>query len=121
MNKYQELLDIIRQNTDYSDYSIKTINAVDEAYEELYKKIEELTKIPTLEEVKKEWEDLGYKIVRHERRELIFKQKEDGTIFTMWYFNNLCYSKYWNGTPESITLQEHKLLTKTFKALGWEM
>jgi hypothetical protein len=107
MNKYQEALDSIC-NKCFGNEPKKIL-------QELVNQ----TKTPTLEDVKKEWEELGYELNRHERRELIFKFKEDGTIFTMWNFNSIRYSKYWRGKPANISLQEHQLLTKTFKALGW--
>lgn len=123
MNKYQEALIYFcngcHHEQEEGDYgTCKRVEGRCKHYRSL-KELVDKEKSPTLEEVKKEWEKLGYELIRHERNELIFNFKEDGTIFTMWNFNEMRYSKYWRGTPANITLQEHQLLTKTFKALGW--
>lgn len=79
-----------------------------------------------LEEVKKEWEDAGYKWLEDEYKiELIFM------FYTLDYAKNIyidkinknycCFEEATGEGYESITLKEHIRLTKTFKALGWEI
>ena len=75
-------------------------------------KLEELTKTPTIEEVKKEWEKLGYEFELYSNKiELINSSKNNEII--IWFNPN-----YYD-CGNSISLKEHQLLTKTFKALGW--
>lgn len=123
MNKYQEALDDIKCDS-YNYIENNYEDGFKQCYKEQFDVLQELvdqTKTLTEEEIIKEWEALGYELIRHERRELIFKSKEDGTIFTMWNFNDIRYSKHWRERPANITIQEHQLLTKTFKMLGWEV
>lgn len=83
-------------------------------------KLEQKEKTPTLEEVIKEWEKLGYEwseysSVIHLSNELLVG---DETIIII---NKEDYSYYRlvNDSLDPIDLREHLLLTKTFKALGW--
>ena len=109
-----------RFNKDLAYKDIKLI--VDEIYKLKVKakKYDEKEKSPTIKEVKKEWEELGYDWKednyfiylkcsdKYAEAEIIIKKytktffKEDGH-FEMLAFNFV----------------EHQLLTKTFKALGW--
>lgn len=72
-----------------------------------------------IEEIIKEWEELGYEwseysktiLLRREMfitTETIIIGKEDFSYYKLAYFN-----------LDHIDLREHQLLTKTFKALGW--
>ena len=88
----------------------------------------ELTKSPTLEEVKKEWEELGwywhyfynengiankYRITKY-----VPSRKRDGSgdyQLEIYLCNN---TKTFN-INFNMDMQEYQLLTKTFKALGW--
>lgn len=72
---------------------------------------------PTLEEVIKEWEELGYKLTRHERCLLEFT-KNDMFLKIYNIGNVITYEKQAYGYSQRITFKEHQLLTKTFKALG---
>ena len=77
------------------------------------KHIEEMTKI-TLEQVKKEWEAFGWKwTVVNEYIILTFKH---GKVYKDILLNNETKSYC---AFKNLTLQEHVLLTKTMKALGW--
>lgn len=79
---------------------------------------------PTLEEVKREWEALGYKWEENEI--YIHITKRDKLLCVT---KDICISKqdkeycvYDEDEDYSclyLLLQEHQLLTKTFKALGW--
>ena len=71
----------------------------------------------TKEEVIKQFELLGYELIRHERRNLIFKKY--GSILDVYNYTNVSYSKHWNSVSVSITLQEHQLLTELFKCYKW--
>lgn len=95
-------------------------------------------KKPTLEEVKKEWEELGYVFSRTTNKEYgldtillekeeiktIQGQSERNIIWIHIYVNSKQFVK--SRMRESgdmgikfFTFEEHQLLTKTFKALGW--
>lgn len=82
-------------------------------------KYQELTKTPTEEEIKKEWEALGYKWKKREHLILLYERKKDKMIC----INTMIYG-YSCGNSDDISLiltfQEHQLLTKTFKLLGWQ-
>lgn len=88
-------------------------------------KLKELTKTPTLEEVKKEWEALGWFFIGlHED----VKNKVSCIIISKYVGKNI-----FSTTDIQLDLEEKdcfirgllnyrelQLLTKTFKALGWE-
>lgn len=77
------------------------------------------TKTPTLEEVIKEWEELGYYFTKTTDNQICLHTKYNGENIIL-ELSNYTYVKYDNhAEPMDITLQEHQLLTKTFKALGW--
>lgn len=101
MNKYQELLQAIKTN--YGEES------------EYYKTTKELVdkETPTLEEVKKEWEELGYTFF------------EDDTHIKLYYCGGQVYifDKKEKGIivfPFITPFRTLNLLSKTLKALGWE-
>jgi homoserine trans-succinylase len=71
----------------------------------------------TEQEILKKFEELGYEIVRHERRNIIFKKY--GAILDVFNYTEVSYSKHWNGISILISLQEHQLLTELFKCWGW--
>lgn len=83
-------------------------------------KLEELTKVPTLEEVKKEWEELGYEWIDNcDFIELLNKSKEE--LFVI----DTIHKKFAKSDDKVkftlyVTFKEHELITKTFKMLGWE-
>lgn len=103
---------------------------------ELYNKYQELVdkNNSTLEEVKKEWEALGYICVCDSETELIFEE-EQSIPFYDFYCKRVHILKKWklydvvtitkkNNKRKEIRLllnfEIHQLLTKTFKALGWK-
>lgn len=74
---------------------------------------------PTLEEVKKEWEELGYvwtegvmyiHLIRLEKDICISKMDKE---YECYNADDCDYQSL------TLTFQEHQLLTKTFIALGW--
>ena len=101
------------------DYIIKGIKG---EYYPCKPDIFELTyeKVYTLEEVKKMWEELGYYFTMTTNTQLCLYTKYESENIIIDLLNNT-YVKY-DDYVESmdITFQEHQLLTKTFKALGWE-
>lgn len=68
---------------------------------------------PTIEEVKEEWEDEGY----------VWKETEFDIklIFKCPYYLKIRIFKNTKKYQGIIDLQEHIRLTKTFRALGWEV
>lgn len=75
---------------------------------------------PTLEEVKKEWEKLEYEWNQREHLILLYKRKIDKMIC----INTTILGYSCSNSDEVsliITYQEHQLLTKTFRALDWEV
>ena len=74
-----------------------------------------------LEDVKKEWENLGYDFIftnsdgyDDEDDELIYLYKINREIF-IWKDKTFSF----DNDTQSLTLLEHQLLSRTFKALGW--
>ena len=69
-----------------------------------------------LDELKKEWEELGYEFIYYGKdfiQEALARNKEERksiNFYTSKRINTLVY----------IDLKMLQLLTKTFKALGWE-
>lgn len=77
---------------------------------------------PTLEEIKKEWEKLGYKWFEDNYKIELITTIDDFVKEIYLDKINKNYCCFDGGTGEeysSITIQEHQLLTKTFRALGW--
>lgn len=107
---------VMKLNED--DYLIKGIKG---EYYPCKPDIFELTyeKVYTLEEVKKEWEELGYSWEEDVYCIRLTNLKEDKVI-TFGFASKSYYCKCIKGyVHRSISFQEHQLLTKTFKALGW--
>lgn len=70
----------------------------------------------TEEEIKKEWEEKGYSWIETKDEILLISKKKQIFIDK----RDKMYSCAGHST-NFITLQEHQLLTKTFKWLGWEV
>ena len=70
---------------------------------------------PTLEEVKKEWEEKGYSWIETKDEILLISNKKQIFIDKR---DKMYSCSGWS--TNFITFQEHQLLTKTFKALGWK-
>lgn len=88
---------------------------------ELHNKYQELIKTPTEEEIIKEWEALGYSFVKGPLKISLFHKEEDIEI-AIWLGDKSYCKAEKNGTDYKwLTFQEHQLLTKTFKMLGWEV
>lgn len=80
---------------------------------------------PTLEEVKQEWEELGYewRIPKEYPHMIYLVDDDDEPHWVLTIKINTQSKKYWkrwgNMDCGSFSFQEHQLLTKTFRALGW--
>lgn len=112
MNKYQEAYSYIKHYCELDDDFIKW-----PLYQRSIKSLKELvdtTKIPTLEEVKKEWESLSY--ILEETEHFLYIKEANGNIVGI--FTKLIESFFTNLFINSECLN---LITKTFRALGWEV
>ena len=119
-NKYQETIyNLVHLNKARGEVFIdhKQLQQDIDILWELYNKYDELTKTPTLEEVKKEWEALWYKCICDDEDLLEFEHE----FLPM----NIEFNKehMWYGSTSNditqFTIREHLLITKTFRALGW--
>lgn len=75
---------------------------------------------PTIEEVKKEWKELGYRIFTIEGYNIClykyYEKYNEEYAITIDLQGN-CY--YCEDMDVVIDMKVHQLLTKTFRALGW--
>lgn len=128
MNKYQKsIYNLVHLNKARGEVFIdhKQLQQDIDILWELYNKYDELTKTPTLEEIKKEWEALGYEwrtpIDYLHMIYLVNYDDEPEWLLTIKI--NTQSKRYWkiwdDGNFDSFTFEEHNLLTKTFRALGW--
>ena len=116
----------LKKQIDYAKFTENSIVTLDIDYaERLLLELTEQYESPTLEEVKKEWEELGYEwripkeyphmiwlVNDDEEERLVLRIKINTQSKTYW--------KLWgDGGFDKLTFQEHQLLTKTMKALGW--
>lgn len=100
-----------------NDYLIKGIKG---EYYPCKPDIFELTyeKVYTLEEVIKEWEELGYKIYFNDAFVCFVNKIKTISIFKVHNaYSYTCYANDATKSYEYILLKEHQLLTKTFKAM----
>lgn len=142
MNKtdYKLAYDYIYNLINLDDDSMKWPLTIDSMniFKEL---VDEKINKPTLEEVKKEWEEEGYsfKIYNDEyhngnvyKRCVIYKEIfMNKRLIVLHYWNKtITFNYFWETFDDEgytvnkymsfdITFQEHQLLTKTFRALGW--
>ena len=104
------------------DQRLIDLNNLKEAFEKLVDKA-----TPTLEEVKKEWEALGYewRTPKEYPHMINLVNDDDDLKWILTIKINTQSKKYWkrwgDGCFKAFTFQEHQLLTKTFRALGWEV
>lgn len=116
--KYEEYKNALYRLTKYIDFpNSHPFNSKEDEPVKFYRLLNELVekeKSPTLEEVKKEWEALGY----------IWKENSSAiNLYGKKYGLHILLSKddkeYFRYDTANFTFQEHQLLTKTMKALGW--
>ena len=120
MNKYQEALDYVNKSV---CTALSCLGVNDTKTKESLHTLQELVdkeKSPTIEEAKKEWEELGYEWIEDNYficLKYSYKYAEDKIIIEKHT------KKFWkeDGHFEMLAFNfvEHQLLTKTFKALGW--
>lgn len=76
---------------------------------------------PTIEEVKKEWEDDGY-IWEEDDYRIYLKNSYNDTKIIIELFSKQYYIReYFSVDYQNVSIKEHIRLTKTFRALGWEV
>ena len=114
----------IKEQIDYAKFTENSIVTLDIDYaERLLLELTEQYESPTFEEVKKEWEELGYKLLyRQQDSTLIELFNENKMTIIIINNNEKSYIKllaYDYSSYCPLNFQEHQLLTKTFKALGW--
>lgn len=109
MSKYEEILN---KQIKYAEFTENPVVCLD--IEVAKGLLITKTKSPTIEEVKREWEEKGYswietrdEILLMSKKKQIFIDKRDKMYSCSGHSTNL------------ITFQEHQLITKTMKALGW--
>ena len=108
-----------RFNKDLAYKDLKLI--VDEIYKLKVKakKYDEKEKSPTLEEVKKEWEEKGFEVENNSKEISFRSQKLNTDIYIDKVSKDVqicvCHYNY----AQTISFELHKLIHKTFKALGW--
>ena len=122
MNKYQEALDYVNKSV---CTALSCLGVNDTKTKESLHTLQELVdkeKSPTLEEVKKEWEELGYEWfeVENNSKEISFRSQKLNTDIYIDKVSKdvqicVCHYNY----AQTISFELHKLIHKTFKALGW--
>ena len=110
----------LKKQIEYAKFTENSVVCLDIDYaERLLLELVEQYETPTLEEVKKEWEELGYKLIRNgDFIELLNKVKEEVFIIDTKHKQ---YSKTDDRVKFTlyITLEEHQLLHKLFEIWGW--
>ena len=134
MNKYQEVLNKIVKSccpncstNGCKGCTIEKIcNATAKQWVDTLQELVDKTKTPTLEEVKKEWEELGYEWrtpIDYPHMIYLVDNDDDELKWVLSIKINTQSKKYWKIWGDevfaSFTFEEHNLLTKTFRALGW--
>lgn len=79
--------------------------------EKLVESLRESEKTLTLEEIKQEWEKLGY-VCEEGACHLVLRYKGTNNMIHIW-------EDHTYRVDDWLTFQEHNLLTRTFRALGW--
>lgn len=113
----------LKKQIDYAKFTENSIVTLDIDYaERLLLELTEKYESPTLEEVKKEWEKLGYEFsFKNENNLLDIVNLEELSVIKIdikgrKYIKVNCVN-YSGFVP--LTYKEHILLTKIFIALGW--
>lgn len=139
MNKYQEYQEAFNnfKKLKYIPNAVNLTMNLDLLQKDIviFQELVDKEKTYTKEEIKKEWEALGYKwdeklyadsIALSKRVEKTWLKNETYTE-THFIIINIINKTYraeifrWLGCEgKPLTFQEHNLLTKTFKMLGWE-
>lgn len=113
MSKFQELY------TKIANRLIPNPERDPDMYNFLKEVKEKLIDEPTLEEVKREWGALGYKWIENKDSIDLLNESKDEIIVIDKENKRVAKTDGRVKIPLFINWQEHQLLTKTFKALGW--
>lgn len=99
----------------FHDQRLIDLNNLKEVFEKLLDK-----ETPTLEEVKKEWEELRYSWLECDPMFIRLENKISNSYIVINKFSKT-YKCFGNRDymGNYLTMSEHRLLTKTFRALGW--
>ncbi len=119
MNKYQEALDYVNKSV---CTALSCLGVNDNKTKESLHTLQELVdkeKSPTIEEVKKEWEELGYEWKETGKEILLDNNIEEKVIRIYKSFKLYHVKALGENYFENASFALHQLLTKTFKALGW--
>ena len=114
----------LKTQIDYAKFTENSIVTLDIDYaERLLLELIKQYESPTIEEVKKEWEKLGYKWFENNGI-IVLKQQIQFTNKFVIITLNSDKKAYWKKVDDNFNFipfmfQEHQLLTKTMKALGW--
>lgn len=117
--EYQEALNELKTVIHDEFDGTKLLNSYLEKIETLQELIDK-EKVPTLEECIKEWEALGWKVI--ENCSIRIKLKSSLSTIQISKIKKVyrkVIGKEENNIGNFLTLQEHQLITKTMKALGW--
>ena len=106
------------ENVQILAYWVNKLRKERAAFRKKAVKYDKLTETPTIEQIKKEWEDLNCEWLETDKHIFIHsKESSDGVIFptvALLYKENKTYvSNY------IFDIKTHKLLTETMKSLGW--
>ena len=124
IKSYDEMLDTLKDVRNYLKIA-RADDCVDELDKVAKYLINKNNNKPTVEEVFKEFEKLGYKNKPNEKHpHMIYLVDEDGEPkWDLIICINKLSKKYWkrwgDNSFERFTVEEHQLLTKLFKAWGW--
>lgn len=110
----------LKKQIDYAKFTENSIVTLDIDYaERLLLELTKQNESPTLEEVKKEWEELGYVWKETSKEILLDNNIEEKAIRIYKSFKLYHVKALGENYFENVSFSLHQLLTKTFKALGW--
>ena len=110
----------LKKQIDYAKFTENSIVTLDIDYaERLLLELTEQYETPTLEEVKKEWEECGYVWKETNKWILLDNNIEEKTIRIYKSFKLYHVKALGENYFEIVSFALHQLLTKTMKALGW--
>lgn len=116
----------LKKQIDYAKFTENSIVTLDIDYaERLLLELTEQYESPTLEQVKKEWEELGYEWHEINLYIRLIQNKIEWQGYTKEIYIDkgtktyCCFNEETGDGYLYIEPLEHQLLTKTFKALGW--
>ena len=110
----------LKKQIDYAKFTENSIVTLDIDYaERLLLELTEQYESPTIEQVKKEWEECGYVWKETSKEILLDNNIEEKAIRIYKSFKLYHVKELGENYFENVSFVLHQLLTKTFKALGW--